>query len=77
MVLKGLETLDIRVRRQTETAAALADLIADHPKVVRTLYPGRADHPQHAVAVRFVRFSAGLEDVADLARDLLRALDAA
>ncbi len=142
VLLKGLETLDLRVRRQTETAAALADLIADHPKVASTRYPGRADHPQHAVAARqmsgfssliafdlgsqaaafrfldalrivdisnnladakslavhpsttthravpeaerlaigltdgWVRLSAGLEDLADLSRDVSRALDA-
>ena len=52
VLLKGLETLDVRVRRQTATAAALADRIADHAKVRRVAYPGRADHPQHAVAAR-------------------------
>ncbi|MDQ0464540.1 O-succinylhomoserine sulfhydrylase [Caulobacter ginsengisoli] len=50
VLLKGIETLDLRVRRQTETAAALADQIADHPASGRTLYPGRADHPQAAIA---------------------------
>ena len=52
VLLKGLETLDLRVRRQTETAAALADLIADHPKVIACRYPGRRDHPQFEVAAR-------------------------
>ncbi len=52
VLLNGLVTLDIRVRRQCETAAALADLIAAHPKVKTCLYPGRADHPQHEVARR-------------------------
>jgi O-succinylhomoserine sulfhydrylase len=50
VLLKGLETLDLRVRRQTETAAVLADQIADHPKVQSVRYPGRADHPQADVA---------------------------
>jgi len=50
VLLKGLETLDLRVRRQTETAAVLADLIGDHPKVKSVRYPGRADHPQSEVA---------------------------
>ena len=53
--LKGLETLDLRVRRQSETAALLADEIAAHPKVARLFYPFRADHPQHAVARRQMR----------------------
>ncbi len=52
VLLKGLETLDLRVRRQTETAAVLADLIADHAKVVSCRYPGRPDHPQFEVAAR-------------------------
>jgi O-succinylhomoserine sulfhydrylase len=50
ILLKGLETLDLRVRRQTQTAAALADLIGDHGKVLSVRYPGRADHPQAQVA---------------------------
>jgi O-succinylhomoserine sulfhydrylase len=50
ILLKGLETLDLRVRRQTQTAAVLADLIGDHGKVLSVRYPGRADHPQAQVA---------------------------
>jgi O-succinylhomoserine sulfhydrylase len=50
VLLKGMETLDLRVRRQSETAAMLADVIADHPKVKRCFYPLRKDHPQYAVA---------------------------
>jgi O-succinylhomoserine sulfhydrylase len=49
VLLKGLETLELRVRRQTATATRLADLIAAHGKVKRTIYPGRADHPQAAI----------------------------
>ncbi len=52
VLLNGLMTLDVRVRRQCETAAALADLIAAHPKVKAARYPGRADHPQHDLARR-------------------------
>ncbi len=52
VLLKGLETLDLRVRRQTETAATLADRLADHPKTRRVFYPLRPDHPQYAVARR-------------------------
>jgi len=46
VLLKGLETLSVRVRQQTETAAAIADKLAGHPKLLRLVYPGRADHPQ-------------------------------
>ena len=52
VLLKGLETLDLRVRRATQTAALLADEMAAHAKVRALRYPGRADHPQHAVAAR-------------------------
>ena len=50
LLLKGLETLDLRVRRQAETAAALADRIAAHAKVQACRYPTRPDHPQHNIA---------------------------
>ena len=52
VLLKGIETLDLRVRRQADTAAALADRMAGHAKLRRLLYPHRADHPQYEVARR-------------------------
>ncbi|MBV9994072.1 MAG: O-succinylhomoserine sulfhydrylase [Caulobacteraceae bacterium] len=52
VLLNGLVTLDLRVRAQTTTAAALADRLAAHAKVRACRYPGRADHPQHEVARR-------------------------
>ena len=52
VLLKGMETLELRVMRQCESAARLADRIGDHPKVRRVLYPGRADHPQAEIAAR-------------------------
>jgi O-succinylhomoserine sulfhydrylase len=52
VLLKGLETLEVRVERQTANAAKLADVIAEHPKVSRVLYPGRPDHPQYELAKR-------------------------
>ncbi|MGF7008054.1 O-succinylhomoserine sulfhydrylase [Aminobacter sp. BE322] len=45
-LLKGLETLPLRVRQQTETAGRIADFLAGRPEVSRLIYPGRADHPQ-------------------------------
>ncbi len=143
VLLKGMETLELRVMRQSQTAAVLADAAAGHAAVDRMLYPGRADHPQAAIAARqmkaggtimafdlgsrarafaflnalqivdisnnladakslavhpsttthratpeadrlaigltegYVRLSVGLEDPADLQRDMMRALDAA
>jgi O-succinylhomoserine sulfhydrylase len=52
VLLKGLETLEVRIERQTKTAALLADQIAKHKKVARVFYPGRPDHPQAAVIKR-------------------------
>ncbi|MHA1189681.1 MAG: O-succinylhomoserine sulfhydrylase, partial [Alphaproteobacteria bacterium] len=52
VMLKSLETLEVRVARQAATAATLADRIADHPSVAKVLYPGRADHPQFELARR-------------------------
>jgi O-succinylhomoserine sulfhydrylase len=48
--LKGLETLDMRVRQHSENAARIADFLATQRKVTRVLYPFRADHPQHNLA---------------------------
>lgn len=52
VLLKGLETLPIRVERQTRTAAVLADALAEHPKVRRLVFPGRPDHPQATIIAR-------------------------
>jgi len=51
VVLKGLETLDIRMRAQSANALALAQWLQDHPSVSRVYYPGLASHPQHALAM--------------------------
>ena len=51
-LLKGLETLPLRVAHQTAAAAAIADRLAEQPKIARVLYPGREDHPDHAIARR-------------------------
>lgn len=52
VLLKGLETLSIRVERQGRTAEEIADFMARLPGVTRVLYPGRADHPQADLARR-------------------------
>ncbi|MCG2629745.1 O-succinylhomoserine sulfhydrylase [Bradyrhizobium sp. WYCCWR 13023] len=55
VLLKGLETLAVRVRAQTETAARVADVLASHPKISRLVYPGREDHPQAALVKKQMR----------------------
>jgi O-succinylhomoserine sulfhydrylase len=51
-VLKGLETLKIRMDAQSASAAAIAVWLEAHPGVKRVHYPGLASHPQHALASR-------------------------
>ena len=57
---KGLETLAIRVKQQTANAAAIADVLAAHPKIARLIYPGRADHPQAALVKKQMRAGSTL-----------------
>ena len=49
-----MDTLELRVARANANASALADFLAHQPGVRRLLYPGRADHPDHAVAARLL-----------------------
>jgi O-succinylhomoserine sulfhydrylase len=60
ILLKGLETLAVRVRAQTETAAGVAEALARHPKISRLIYPGRADHPQAALVKKQMRAGSTL-----------------
>ncbi len=46
VLLKGLETLPLRVAQQTASAVRVADFFAAHPRIDRVIYPGRPDHPQ-------------------------------
>ncbi|MBP1870969.1 O-succinylhomoserine sulfhydrylase [Ensifer adhaerens] len=45
-LLKGIETLPLRVKQQTENARRVADFLAEQPQVAKVIYPGRKDHPQ-------------------------------
>jgi len=60
VLLKGLETLALRVRAQTETAVKVADTLAKHPKISRLVYPGRSDHPQAALVKKQMRAGSTL-----------------
>ena len=55
VMLKGLETLAVRVRRQTDTAASMAVALAEHSKISRLIYPGRPDHPQADIVAKQMR----------------------
>ncbi len=52
VLLKGLETLELRVRAQADTALAIAERLEGHEKLARVIYPGLESHPDHAVAMR-------------------------
>ncbi len=52
VVLKGLETLSIRMKAQSDNALALATWLEAHPQVARVYYPGLKSHPQHELALR-------------------------
>lgn len=50
LTLRGLKTLELRVQRHADNAAAIAQALVGHPAVRRVYYPGLAEHPGHAVA---------------------------
>lgn len=52
VVLKGMETLSIRMKAQCDNALALATWLEAQPQIARVYYPGLASHPQHALAMR-------------------------
>ena len=52
VVLKGMETLGIRMQAQSQRALELARWLESHPRVARVYYPGLDSHPQHALAMR-------------------------
>jgi cystathionine beta-lyase/cystathionine gamma-synthase len=55
LLLRGLKTLELRVRRQAESALEVARYLARHPKVAGVHYPGLASHPDHRLARRQMR----------------------
>lgn len=60
VLLKSLETLEVRMARHSRAAAEIADFLGTRDKVARVVYPGRADHPQHALARRQMAAGGGL-----------------
>jgi O-acetylhomoserine (thiol)-lyase len=54
-----METLHVRMERHCQNAAGLAKFLADHRKVTWVCYPGHAEHPAHAYAVRYLRQHCG------------------
>lgn len=52
VMLKGLETLPLRVKQMTESASKIADMMADHKNIATLMYPGHKSHPQYELAQR-------------------------
>ncbi|HEX5263086.1 MAG TPA: O-succinylhomoserine sulfhydrylase [Phenylobacterium sp.] len=82
VLVKALETLELRVRRQTENAARVADVIAGSGKVRQTIYCGRPDHPQAAIIANqmtgggnVVAFDLGSREAAWRFLDALQIVD--
>jgi cystathionine beta-lyase/cystathionine gamma-synthase len=78
LVLRGTKTLPVRMERTNANTMRLAEFLAGHPRVTRTIYPGLASHPHHALAARQMHGFGGLIsfDVGSLdrAREVLGAV---
>jgi cystathionine beta-lyase/cystathionine gamma-synthase len=72
LLIRGMKTLEVRVKRQCATAMIVARYLAKHPKVARVHYPGLPSHPDHLLAKRQMRGFGGM-----LAFDLKSGLPAA
>jgi O-succinylhomoserine sulfhydrylase len=82
VLLKGLETLELRVRRQAETALQLCEVLDSHKKVARFLYPFHPSHPQYELARRqmsgggtVIAFDLGSKDAAFNVLNALKLVD--
>jgi cystathionine beta-lyase/cystathionine gamma-synthase len=60
LVLRGLKTLAVRMRKHCENAHAVAAFLERHPRVERVLYPGLPSHPGHRIAARQMRDFGGM-----------------
>ena len=85
VVLKGLETLSIRMQAQSANALALARFLESHSAVSRVHYPGLASHPQHELAMRqqsgvggaVLSFDVKGDDPDTLRRNAFKVIDSA
>ncbi len=60
LVLRGIETLAVRMRQHEENAFAVASFLKEHPKVKRVFYPGLISHPGHEIAQRQMKGFGGV-----------------
>ena len=71
LLLHGVQTMSLRVERQNSNALMMAQILDDHPKILKTHYPGLDSHPQHELAKKQMRGFGGM-----LAFELKGGLDA-
>ncbi len=79
LLLRGIHTMGLRVRRHAANAKRVAEFLERHPRVLRTFYPGLASHPGHAIAKRQMdgyggMVSAELRGGLSMARRVVRRL---
>ncbi|MCI5050308.1 MAG: O-succinylhomoserine sulfhydrylase [Rickettsiales bacterium] len=60
VILKSLETFDLRMERHTDNAEAIAKMLEEHPKVERVFYPHLPSHPQYEIAAKQMKRGGGL-----------------
>lgn len=60
LVLRGIRTLAVRMDRHCSNAQKIAEFLAQHPRVSKTIYPGLDQHPQHELATRQMRSFGGM-----------------
>ena len=80
LTLRGTKTLGVRMDRHCDNASQLAEWIAAHPKVAKTIFPGLRTHPEHALATRQMRRPGGMISFVvkgglEASRRLLRGLE--
>ncbi|WP_406862774.1 cystathionine gamma-synthase [Streptomyces sp. HUAS MG47] len=60
IVLRGIKTLAVRMDRHSENAARVVEMLTQHPKVTKVLYPGLPDHPGHEIAAKQMKDFGGM-----------------
>lgn len=60
VILKSLESFELRMQRHCDNAQAIAEMLSNHPKVEKVFYPGLSNHPQYAIAQKQMTGGGGL-----------------
>lgn len=60
LTLRGLMTLEVRIKKQSQTALKIAQFLANHPKIIKVNYPGLKTHPQHHLAKKQMKDFGGV-----------------